>query len=175
MSVAADPASGSEMPMAMVISPLTVLGRTSFFCCSVPKNSMTRHGPTLVSNTWNAAGRHSLASSSWTMSASSRVPPWPPYSSGSDDAEEAELGQPLDLVVRQRGAVAVPLGGLRRIHLAGDLGRELAQRHLLRCQFETAQGVPRSGERDGALSMITIVIDYGTSQVQPTAQIREIR
>ena len=82
MSVAADPASGSEMPMAMVISPLTVLGRTSFFCCSVPKNSMTRHGPTLVSNTWNAAGRHSLASSSWTMSASSRVPPWPPYSSG---------------------------------------------------------------------------------------------
>src|SRR5690606_30974420 len=82
MSVAAEPASGSEMPMAIVTSPLTTFGRYVSRCSWVPKNSSTRAGPTFASNTWKAAERHSLASSSITMSASRRVPPAPPCSSG---------------------------------------------------------------------------------------------
>ena len=68
--------------MAIVCSPRHEAVSQRCFCSSVPKNWMTRIGPVLHSKTWKAAGRQTLASSSMTTRASTRVPPWPPYSSG---------------------------------------------------------------------------------------------
>jgi hypothetical protein len=82
MSVAADPASGSEIPTAMVFSPLMMSGSQRCFCWTEPRWVITCAGPVLASKTWNAAGRQTLASSSITTSASSSGAPDPPYSSG---------------------------------------------------------------------------------------------
>ena len=51
MSVAADPASGSEMATAMTFSPAMIGGRNFAFCSSVPKRSTTRAGPVFASKT----------------------------------------------------------------------------------------------------------------------------
>ncbi len=82
MSVAAEPASGSEMATAIVDAPSMTGGRNCAFWSAVPNRSMTRVGPVFASNTWNAAIWFSLASSSITSSESMRSAPPPPYSSG---------------------------------------------------------------------------------------------
>ena len=44
-SVAAEPASGSEIEIAIVFSPEATGGRKRSFCSSVPNRSITRAGP----------------------------------------------------------------------------------------------------------------------------------
>ncbi len=83
MSVAAEPASGSEIATAIDSSPLTMPGRYFCFSASLPRLATTWAGPVLDSKTWNAAGRQTLASSSIATSASRIGAPEPPYSSGS--------------------------------------------------------------------------------------------
>ena len=69
MSVAAEPASGSEIATAIVFSPLTMSGSQRCFCSSVPRCVMTWAGPVLASKTWKPAGRQTLANSSIAASA----------------------------------------------------------------------------------------------------------
>ena len=61
MSVAAEPASGSEIATASVTSPRAIGGRKRSCCSSVPKRSMTRAGPVEASKIGNAAA-HKAAS-----------------------------------------------------------------------------------------------------------------
>jgi hypothetical protein len=83
MSVAAEPASGSEIATAIVASPAVVGGSHRSRCSGVPSNSTTRIAPTAASKMANAGGRHSLPNSSSTSRASSSGACQPPYSSGS--------------------------------------------------------------------------------------------
>jgi len=140
MSVAAEPASGSEIATATVASPLTTLGRICFLCSSVPKNSITRFGPVLASNTWNAAGRHSFRQLLDHDQCIDQRTAQPAVLLVVDDAEEAELGEAAHLVAGQQRAVEVPLRGLRRIHLTRDLRRQLAQLPRLGGEGEAGHG-----------------------------------
>ena len=83
MSVAAEPASASEIETAIVVSPRATGGRKRSFCSSVPNRSTTRAGPVEPSNVGHAASAEPLASSSITSSASISGRPEPPYCSGS--------------------------------------------------------------------------------------------
>src|SRR5579859_1658015 len=82
MSVAADPASGSEIATAIVVSPRITGGSSARLCSSVPDSWMTRAGPAQASKTGHAATGLALASSSMTISASSSGRSDPPYSAG---------------------------------------------------------------------------------------------
>ena len=126
MSVAADPASGSEMPIAIVTSPLTTRGRIDFFWASVPNSSITRDGPTLASKTWNAAGPRLLGELLHDEQRVEQGAAGPAVLFGQGQPEEAELGQAPDLLRRQRQALSVPRGVARTVYLDGDLARHLA-------------------------------------------------
>ena len=82
MSVAAEPASGSEMATAIVFSPAMMSGSQRSRCSSVPRWVITWAGPVLASKIWKAAGRHTLPNSSITASAWASGAPEPPYCSG---------------------------------------------------------------------------------------------
>src|SRR5215211_547252 len=81
-SVAADPASASEMATPSVFSPAAMGGSSRSFCSSVPKRCTTRAGPVEASKTGHPACGAHFESSSSTISASKSGRPPPPYSSG---------------------------------------------------------------------------------------------
>ena len=82
MSVIAEPAPGSLMPMPKMFSPLTQPGSQRFFCSSLPRMVIAREGPLIAPWATSAVLKQTRA-----ISSSSRVPwmmgaPEPPYSSG---------------------------------------------------------------------------------------------
>ena len=117
------------------------------FCSSVPKNSMTRHRSDVRLEDLERRGTALLGQ---LLLDDERVEQGAAVAAvllGDRDAEEAEVGEALDLLDRQRGALAVPLSASGRVALAGDLGRQLAQLLLLGGQVESpARRLPAVGD-----------------------------
>ncbi len=136
MSVAAEPASGSLIAMAMVTSPDTHFGQVGVLLllgaeelqhpdrADVGLEDLERRGPALLGqlllHDQRVEERAAVAA----------------VLLGDGDAEEAQAGQPLHLVVGERGALEVPFSGERRVAIAGDLGGQLAQLVLLGGQLK---------------------------------------
>jgi hypothetical protein len=70
MSVIAEPAPGSLMPMAKLCSPLTQPGSQRRFCSSLAMIAIARDGPLSASCATSAVLKHTRATSS------SRIVPW---------------------------------------------------------------------------------------------------
>lgn len=82
MSVVAEPAPGSLMPMPNMYSPLAHLGRKRFFCSSEPRISITRDGPLTANWQISAVLKQTREISSRNTVACRMDSPEPPYCSG---------------------------------------------------------------------------------------------
>ena len=74
-SVTAEPASGSDMAMAISPSPASSGGRKRFFCSGEPKAASVRMAPKLPAWTRSTLLGQKRATSSTAITASIRVPP----------------------------------------------------------------------------------------------------
>lgn len=80
-SVSAEPASGSVMPRETTFSPASNGRRKRSRCSAVAYSASVRIAPKLPACTTSALRGQAAATAWMAMTASSRVPPWPPFSS----------------------------------------------------------------------------------------------
>ena len=130
MRLAAEPASGSVMPMQNRPSPDAASGSHLSRSAASPRCSMARGGPLKMSWARMALDTSARASSSSTMAASTSPRPAPPHSSPTVIPNRPACSQRVPRGLRELLGLVPVLGAWRQLAF-GHLTRELAQRRLV--------------------------------------------